>query len=112
MDDESPTQRCSTCLEAKTLNNFYKNQARPNGHGTICKECTVSKRKPTHRYCKKCEELKEIDEYKGCSVICNECKEFSWTLSNKTKKSRRVMCGKISSGIHSREYYGIAGWVM
>jgi hypothetical protein len=101
--ENAEIQRCSTCLETKSLDNFYKNQARPTGHGTICKECTISKRKSTHRYCKKCRELKEIENYKGCSVICSNCVKIP-TIK------RRVRYGKISS--QSNECVnGFADWI-
>src|SRR5438876_7738171 len=96
------TQRCSTCLESKLLQEFYKNQARPNGHGTICKECSISKRKPTQRYCKKCGELKDIENYKGCSITCSSCV--------KSPKGNGIRYGKISS--ESKECVnGIGDWV-
>lgn len=34
------TKRCCKCGVVQPLDNFYKNRGRPDGHQTVCKECT------------------------------------------------------------------------
>ncbi len=69
-------QRCSTCLETKLLNEFHLNKRTETGRFGICKLCLSTKRKPTHRYCKRCTDLKEIAYFNGASVVCHDCKKL------------------------------------
>ena len=111
-------QCCSICLENKLLTEFYKNISQPNGlqskiHGTICKLCSISKRKPTHRYCKKCGELKEIDNYRGCSVTCKSC--ATTPLRKKNTGYSHIGYGKMAMPLQSSDnkecVSGFADWL-
>lgn len=39
---------CTICGEAKILGEFHKNKSSPDGHYSICKVCTVPRRKKRH----------------------------------------------------------------
>ena len=90
---------CSTCKQAKTLNDFWKNKNTVDGYNNVCRDCATirdnklkSKRmypSITNKYCKFCEQTKPVSEFyksqntlDGYSSRCKACaseynKEYS-----------------------------------
>ncbi len=56
----------------KLMNEFHLRRNSNTGYHTVCKLCCSSKRKPTHRYCKRCTDLKEIEYFNGANYNCKK----------------------------------------
>ncbi|MFD6508746.1 hypothetical protein [Bacillus sp. NPDC060175] len=98
-------KQCSYCKKSKDLNQFHECKAKPDGLQSRCKPCnnyTRNTNKKTliisveidgemieHRYCKKCEELKPLDQFAkngrgGRKAHCKPCH------IEKVKKSKAI----------------------
>ena len=63
------SKKCPACLEIKSAENYYSHIK-----SAKCKSCYKLKRSPTHRFCDKCNVLREHSKYNGLSRVCHDCK--------------------------------------
>jgi hypothetical protein len=102
------SQQCNTCYETKPLDEFHANRNNKNGRQVKCKFCVANNRKQTHRYCRKCKDLKEVCEYNGSSKTCKIC---SPEKPVKTRKSYYPLSREEFYEREMSSVYGIAEWV-
>ena len=71
-------KKCAKCEEVKAADEYYKDKGSKSGLSSHCIQCQLKRKNPTwhitaQKTCRKCENMKNITEFKIGARTCIEC---------------------------------------
>jgi len=93
------TKKCNRCRETRPLCDFHRDNTKPGGHYTICKDCRAGRSLlpeiPTgYRQCRICDKIKpDTDFYPASEGVtrrtCKDCSDGRWVKSYRATPGNR-----------------------